>query len=510
MITAVGLSPANQCDPPGIPYYLPKPLLVVAKNVRHIDESKVGLTGPAPIPGGFDNQAAYADIKANVTVPNTGGESGGGLAAATLTPAALSGAVVGTGGNQSTVPEKMTPDQSYKDGVSPDSFFTYQVIFVPDLTQKYGLQISGGAGEFRAAMNMVNGWMYTGMGPFYMKDSSSAQNAMATGVAAMYAGRGVSDVVDSVGGLTTAIGNLPGQESGIRTDGLQADEFSSAVRALELAQEMAPKVHRDILNYAEVYIYEPVLLPDGQTTEWRQVAEHHFDRHYFDTAETPGMANQREQVMQGLFRQAMGVGKPAQPPTFAQPPTESSVLPPPIINRIDPPSNQFSPFDNGSDLEDQDEPTDANDDPATESALRIQTKWNQQLAIVSQQESAVRQHAAELQVQESAIRQQQVTLGEREAEVRIRENGQNFAMGMLNRADGFQVPSQAGKPYPIVTTDASGNPVSPTVVQMNVHEAETENVNPRPRLSLRELFHCAPADRPTVRSEVAPQRIILP
>ncbi|MEP3929108.1 hypothetical protein, partial [Rhodopirellula bahusiensis] len=68
----MGLSPANQCDPPGIPYYLPKPLLVVAKNVRHIDESKVGLTGPAPIPGGFDNQAAYADIKANVTVPNTG------------------------------------------------------------------------------------------------------------------------------------------------------------------------------------------------------------------------------------------------------------------------------------------------------------------------------------------------------------------------------------------------------------------------------------------------------
>ncbi len=72
-ITAVGLSPANRCEPHGIPYYLPKPLLVVAKNVRHIDESKVGLTGPAPIPGGFDNQAAYADIKANVTVPSSSG-----------------------------------------------------------------------------------------------------------------------------------------------------------------------------------------------------------------------------------------------------------------------------------------------------------------------------------------------------------------------------------------------------------------------------------------------------
>ncbi len=54
-------------------------------------------------------------------------------------------------------------------------------------------------------MNMVNGWMYTGMGPYYMKDSSSAQNAMATGAAAMYAGRGVSSVLDSVGNLATTI-----------------------------------------------------------------------------------------------------------------------------------------------------------------------------------------------------------------------------------------------------------------------------------------------------------------
>ncbi|MEO9930565.1 hypothetical protein [Rhodopirellula bahusiensis] len=520
----MGLSPANQCDPPGIPYYLPKPLLVVAKNVRHIDESKVGLTGPAPIPGGFDNQAAYADIKANVTVPNTGGESGGGLAAASMTPAALSAAVAGTAGSPSTVAEKMTPDQNYKDGITPDSFFTYQVIFVPDLTQKYGLQISGGAGEFRAAMNMVNGWMYTGMGPFYMKDSSSAQNAMATGVAAMYAGRGVSDVVDSVGGLTTAIGNLPGQESGIRTDGAQADEFSDAVRALELAQKMAPKVHRDILNYAEVYIYEPVLLPDGQTTEWRQVAEHHFDRHYFDTAESPATANQREQVMQGLLRQAMGVGEsgavePVQPPTFDQPTTETLVLPPPTVDRLDPPSNQSFPFEKGLDLKDglesedneeSSKPEDAMSASATEAAVRIRSELNQQQATVRQREAAVRQRSAELQSQESAIRQQQVTLSEREAEVRIRENGQNFAMGMFNRTAGFQPPNQGDQPYTAATADVSGTPVVPNVVQMNVHEAEPPNVTRGARRSLRELFHCEPEERPTVRSQAAPQRVILP
>ena len=41
----------------------------------------------------------------------------------------------------------MTPSGRMDDGVSPDSFYTYQVMFVPDLSQKYGLQISGGPGE---------------------------------------------------------------------------------------------------------------------------------------------------------------------------------------------------------------------------------------------------------------------------------------------------------------------------------------------------------------------------
>lgn len=296
MITAVGLSPSNRCDPPGIPYYLPKPLLVVAKNVRHIDESKVGLTGPAPIPGGFDNQAAYGDIKANVTVPGT-----------TATPA--------TGGNttftqnldgQTTpsthayVAEAMTPSGTLDDGIEPDSFFTYQVIFVPDLSQKYGLQITGGAGEFRAAMNMVNGWMYTGMGPFYFKDSSSAQNAMATGVASMYAGRGAADVLNEVGELTSAIGQLPrGQEGG---DYGTVEDLTRAFEAIARAAEVAPKVPETMLNYAEVYIYEPVLLPDGMTTEWRLVAEHHFDRQFF----VPGDAAQAAQAKAEIVKSMVG------------------------------------------------------------------------------------------------------------------------------------------------------------------------------------------------------------
>jgi len=62
-VTAVPLSSWNQCEPPGIPFYLPKPLLVITKNVRYIEEAHVGLTDSAPIPGTFDDQAKYADAE---------------------------------------------------------------------------------------------------------------------------------------------------------------------------------------------------------------------------------------------------------------------------------------------------------------------------------------------------------------------------------------------------------------------------------------------------------------
>lgn len=317
-ITAVGLSPGNRCEPPGIPYYLPKPLLVIAKNVRHIDESKVGLTAPATIPNGFDNQASYADVKANVTVPRVGGGVTG-VSANKVAAAPLSRTASGSAGSQAHVPAAMLPGDS-SDGLQPDSFYTYQIVFVPDLSQKYGLQITGGAGEFRAALNMVNGWMYTGMGPFYLKDSSSAQNAMATGVGAMFAGRGASDVIDSVGGLTETIGDISNNESALQDLQTQQD-LQRAIAAIEAASRSAPRVQQQILNYAEIYIYEPHLLPD-QSTEWQLVAEHHFDRDYLETVDTPAAATERMKVLQQLILPR--AGKPAQTAADPKPATSTT------------------------------------------------------------------------------------------------------------------------------------------------------------------------------------------
>ncbi len=314
-ITAIGLSPANRGEPAGIPYYLPKPLLVVAKNVRHIDESKVGLSQPAPIPGGFDNQASYADIKANVTVPGTDkrGDDAAQAGNAKVADANLVKATLAKSLEPSFVAETMTPgDKTTSDGVQPDSFYTYQIVFVPDLTQKYGLRITGGAGEIRAAMNMVNGWMYTGMGPYYMKDSSSAQNAMATGAAAMYAGRGVSSVLDSVGNLATTISKAAtGRENSLSS--AEVRELNEQINLLQTLSASTPKIPQSMLNYAEIYIYEPVA--QGGDTQWHLVAEHHFDRAYLADADTAEGRKARQEMFNILINKAASGSVPSPPST---------------------------------------------------------------------------------------------------------------------------------------------------------------------------------------------------
>lgn len=276
-VTAVGLSAANRCEPEGIPYYLPKPLLVIAKNVRHIDESKVGLTNPVPIPNAFDSQGSYADVKANVTVP----AANQALDAVSTIPHRLPERF---DSNQNTLPaygEQLTPAGRLEDGLAPDCFYTYQVIFVPDLTQKYGLRVTGGAGEIRAAMNLVNGWMYTGMGPYYLKDSSTAQNMLAGGAAAMYAGRGVADVVNQVGELATLDGALGAERAAPSTNrAVPARSVIDRATALAKALQTEAPVPQTMLNFAEIYIYEPVLSPDGLNTEWKLIAQHSFDRQY--------------------------------------------------------------------------------------------------------------------------------------------------------------------------------------------------------------------------------------
>jgi hypothetical protein len=287
-VTAVPLSPWNRCEPEGIPYYLPKPLLIIAKNVRHIDESKIGLTNPAPIPNGFDNQASYADVKANVTVPSATGSQPGNLGTTALTSS--------FDVSPSSLPniwEKVTPSGRMNDGLAPDYFYTYQIVFVPDLSQKYGLRIRGGPGEIRAAMNLVNGWMYTGLGPFYIKDSSTAQNIMSAGIGVMYAGRGVADVLNEVSDLarTTGAGGTPELAPAKEASDL-LEQYTQLARSLQ----SETRVPQRLANYAEIHIYEPMLAGDGAMT-WQLIAHHSFDREYFQ----PGLDTNAVELLKQII-----------------------------------------------------------------------------------------------------------------------------------------------------------------------------------------------------------------
>lgn len=259
-ITAVSLNPCEQ-DVEGIPFYLPKPLLIVSKNFRNIEEPKVGLTDGAPIPHGFDDQAKYADVNARTN-----------FTAGTTTPSpaspASSGAAV-SGPRLHSAGAPVTPGKVDSDGMAPQTFFTYQIVFVPDLTQKYGLKVRGGAGEIRAAMNLVNGWQYTGMGPFYMKDSSSAQNILSSGITANLAASGVADVVSSVADLT---GEL---QAGDGTVTATSPQVKKVVKKIEGLDAKIRPIH--LPNYAEIHVFEPNVTPDGMMT-WTEIVALNFDR----------------------------------------------------------------------------------------------------------------------------------------------------------------------------------------------------------------------------------------
>ncbi len=291
-VTALPASPANQCEPPGIPFYLPKPLLVISKNFYHVEEATVGLTDSAPIPDSFDAQDKYGSVSLQGSFSRTSSN----------TPPNNAGADTGTSPDPQSptlhspgAPTAPRTSDLPSDGLGPHMFFTYEIVFVPDLSQKYVLQLNGGPGEMRAAMNLVNGWQFTGLGPYYLKDSSTAQNHMARGVAINLGLGGASDVINSIANLKSLAGDGksvgPGELAALAR-ALERAQTSTEIEAMpefawgtrtEFGQEGTPQTVRvppRIENYAEIYVYEAVL-EAGQML-WRPVElqKTTFDREF--------------------------------------------------------------------------------------------------------------------------------------------------------------------------------------------------------------------------------------
>jgi hypothetical protein len=281
-------------EPEGIPFYLPKPLLIVAKNFRNVEDAKVGVTSPVPIPNEFEPTAGFGTLNAQApflgggtpTPPEAAaggkGGSGAGMEANTGTPttAVAKSTTTQTAPYYSESGPPLSPAYAgvTSERLTPEAFYTYHIVFVPDMTQKYGLKVRGGVGEFRAAMNLVNGWQFTGLGPFYMKDSSTAQNTLATGIAANLTARGVGDVIRSLVSAQTAGAQATGTKGGGGGAGFGPGDTppANAIRAIENLQSLNLQPVC-LPNYAEIHIYEAYLTPDGMM-DWRPIAEHTFGR----------------------------------------------------------------------------------------------------------------------------------------------------------------------------------------------------------------------------------------
>jgi hypothetical protein len=288
-ITAVDLNNPNA--PEGMPYYLPKPYIIISKNIRYIPTPTVGLTETASIPNMFDtgpqNQGG-----SNGT--SGGGGSGGG--GSTNTPPTNSGGKQKTGGgsgsssnvvqaakvpsdqnsNNTNAPSgnqdnsqspgpsatpiyngqvlgpasiTVVPSAPIPDGLTPQTFFTYQIMFLPDLTQKYGLRIKGGVGEMRSTLNMVNGWMFTGPGPVYFKDSSTAEITTANWTGADSALESAAKIVSTIYGIPSIGG-------------------TGTSNKLQSAKVPGAPAGNEISDFAQIWIYEGSLSPDGKSMTW--------------------------------------------------------------------------------------------------------------------------------------------------------------------------------------------------------------------------------------------------
>src|SRR5579862_9584813 len=123
-------------------------------------------------------------------------------------------------------------------------------------------------------MNLVNGWQFTGIGPFYMMDSATAQNILASGISTRLGGQAAADVLNASANLAKAAGPLTSGTPQISSENPAVTQMSNTLAALPLGVHPAK-----FENFAEIHVYEPHLCPDGHM-EWTEIVNLRFDRDY--------------------------------------------------------------------------------------------------------------------------------------------------------------------------------------------------------------------------------------
>ena len=132
-------------------------------------------------------------------------------------------------------------------------------------------------------MNLVNGWQFTGLGPYYMKDSSAAQNTLASGIAASLAASGVADVVSEVSGLSEQLGGR-----GVGGPASRSVTEEQVREVFQPLQGLSPVGRLE--GFAEIHVFEPQLNMLDGTVCWVPVTELSFYREYLGLRTTETVA----------------------------------------------------------------------------------------------------------------------------------------------------------------------------------------------------------------------------
>jgi len=143
----------EECTSDGIPYYLPRPYLLVTKNFA-VSETTTKSESPQP---------TDENKKTNKT--------SGTMIVVTTTVSA--------------------PSTSTNADV-----FAWQIIFLPDLEQKYGLRFKRGWGSQETSINLVDGWKLAGINS--KSDAKTAETIAAIGTVIKEAASAASAVVSPV------------------------------------------------------------------------------------------------------------------------------------------------------------------------------------------------------------------------------------------------------------------------------------------------------------------------
>jgi hypothetical protein len=126
----------------GIPYYLPKSYLLITRNFEHI----------------YTHEDMISDNTGNGN--DSGNDDGDGDSS-------------DNGNGSGTVDPGSQP---------AGDVFSYQIIYLPDTSEKYGIKISRGTGTFKGKISLVDGWKFVGIN--LETDSKTAETIKGFGQAA--------------------------------------------------------------------------------------------------------------------------------------------------------------------------------------------------------------------------------------------------------------------------------------------------------------------------------------